>query len=157
MSDIARRRWRGCIVWNVLGLSCTATDLWKEEINTERCVLVLEETLELSDLLPEHVWGVSNTADDPDAAGVGDCSGELGACGDVHAGQHDGVVDLQEIGGDGPDLLWQGGLVLGGCFHVIVMARGMAYGGRIVFGPWLRIVCLDQRWFRGNASEGWVG
>ena len=89
----------------LLGLACAAADLWEEQVNAEWGVLVLEEALELCNLLSQHVWGVSNTANDTDTAGVGDGCGELRTGGDVHAGKHDRVVDLEEIGGSGTDLL----------------------------------------------------
>lgn len=93
-----------CLGLSLLGLSCTTTDLWEEKIDAKWGVLVLEEALELCNLLSEHVWGVSDTTNDTDTAGVGDGGGELRTGGDVHAGKHDGVVDLEEVGRDRSDL-----------------------------------------------------
>lgn len=90
---------------NVLRLSCATADLREEKVDAERRLVVLEETLQLCDLLSEHVWGVADTTNDTNTTGVGDGSGELWASGDVHTGEHDGVVDLQEIGRDRADLL----------------------------------------------------
>lgn len=90
---------------NILGLAGTATDLRKQKINTEWCVLVLQVSLELCDLLPKHVGCVSNTSNDTNTSSVGDSGCELRASGDVHASKHDRVVDLQEIGRDRADLL----------------------------------------------------
>lgn len=49
---------------------------------------------------------VPDTSDDTDAAGVGDGCSQLGTGGNVHAGKHDGVVDLQEICEGGSYLLF---------------------------------------------------
>lgn len=109
MSDIVHIHLVCCIESDVLGLSCTATNLWKQEINSEWCILVIKEALQFCNLLPEHVWGISNTTDDTDSSGVGDCGGKLRAGGDVHACKHDRVVDLEEVRSDGSDLLWPWG------------------------------------------------
>lgn len=61
--------------------------------------------LELGDLLAQHVWGVSDSANDTDSASVGHGGGELRAGSDVHAGKHDGVVDVEEVGGGGAEHL----------------------------------------------------
>jgi len=89
----------------VVGLSCAAADLGKQEVNTEGRVLVLEKALELGNLLSQHVRSVSDTSDHTDTTGVGDGGGELRTSSDVHASKHDGVVDLQEVSGDGAKLL----------------------------------------------------
>jgi len=89
----------------VVGLARISTDLRKQKINTERSVLVLQEALELSNLLLEHVWRVADTSNDTETSGICDSSGELRASGNVHASKEDGVVDLQEIGRDRSDLL----------------------------------------------------
>ena len=81
-----------------LGLSCAAANLRNQEIDSERCVLVVQEALQLGNLLAQHLGGVTDTTNDTKTSGIGDGGGELRASGDVHAGQHDGVVDLQEIG-----------------------------------------------------------
>ena len=91
----------------LLRLSGTSSDLWDQEVNTEWCILVLEEALELGDLLAEHVWGVSHAANDTDAAGVRHGCGELRSSSHVHASQHDGVVDVEEVGRGRADLLYR--------------------------------------------------
>lgn len=53
---------------SLLCLARTATDLWKQEVDTKRRILVLEEALELGDLLAKHVWSVSYAADDTDSS-----------------------------------------------------------------------------------------
>lgn len=90
----------------LLGLAGAATDLGKQEINAERRVLVGQVALELRDLLSEHVRCVTDATDDTEAAGVGDSSSELGTSSHVHASQHDGVLDLQQVGELGAELLW---------------------------------------------------
>ena len=88
-----------------LGLARAASDLRQQQVDTERRVLVLQEALELRNLLPQHVRGISNAADDTETAGIGNSGGELGAGGDVHAGQEDRVVDLEQISRGGAKLL----------------------------------------------------
>jgi hypothetical protein len=95
-------------VGNSLGLPGATADLRNQEVHTERCVLVVEEALEFCDLFPEHVWGVADATDHTDATGVGDGCCELGTGGNVHAGEHDGVCDLEQVGGDRADLFWLG-------------------------------------------------
>lgn len=93
-------------VSDVLGLAGGAANLWEKEIDTEWCVLVVQVGLELSDLLAEHVWGVSNTSNNTETSGIGDSGSELWAGGNVHSSQNNWVVDLQEISGGGADLLY---------------------------------------------------
>lgn len=100
---------RSCL----LGLPGAAADLGNEEINAERGVLVVQEALELRDLFAEHVWSVTNAADHADAAGVRDSRCQLGAGGDVHAGEHDRVCDPEEVGGHRADLLYSASA----CYH----------------------------------------
>jgi hypothetical protein len=45
------------------------------------------------------------TSNDTQTSGVGNGSGQLGTGGDVHTRQQDWVLDLQEIGGGGSQLL----------------------------------------------------
>lgn len=90
---------------NVLGLAGGTANLWEKKIDTEWSVLVVQVGLELSDLLAEHIWGVSNTSDNTEPSGIGDSSSELWASGNVHTSQNNWVVDLQEISGGGADLL----------------------------------------------------
>lgn len=136
---------------DVLGLSCTTANLWEEEVDTEWSILVLEEALELGNLLTEHVWSVADTADDTDTAGVGDGGGELRPGGDVHAGKHDWVLDLEEIGGGGANLLCRA-LLLVDVARALRGIRGWpAYEGR----PWLRYVCMlfGESWKMGRRVE----
>ena len=99
---------------NVLGLAGVATNLGKEEIDTEGSVLVGKMLLELGNLLTEHVGGIANTTDDTETAGVGDGGSKLRTSGDGHAGEEDGVLDTEELGGGGADLLCKmGGEALG--------------------------------------------
>lgn len=103
---------------SLLCLARTASDLWKQEIDTERRILVLKEALELGDLLAKHVWSVSYAADDADSSCIRDGSGQLRTSSDVHACQHDRVVDLQKICGGGLDLLCKA------CQHFVRDASG---------------------------------
>lgn len=90
---------------NVLGLAGGTANLWEKEVDTEWSVLVVQVGLELSDLLAEHIWGVSNTSNNTETSGIGDSGSELWASGNVHTSQNNWVVDLQEISGGGADLL----------------------------------------------------
>jgi hypothetical protein len=65
----------------------------------------VQEALELSNLLPQHVWRVADTADDTESTSVGDGGCELRAGSNIHASKKNGVVDLQEIGRNRLDLL----------------------------------------------------
>ena len=87
-----------------LGLSCAAADLWEQQIDTERCVLVLQIRLELCNLLPEHVWSVADTADDAQSACIGHGGSELWTSGNVHTGQEDWMLDSKQIRRDGLEL-----------------------------------------------------
>jgi hypothetical protein len=79
--------------------------LRKQQIDTEWRILVVEVALQLSDLLAQHVWCVSDAAEDTDASGVCDGGGKLGTSSHVHAREHDGVLDLQQVGELCADLL----------------------------------------------------
>ena len=89
----------------VLGLASAATDLGEQQIDTERSVRVIEVLLELRNLLAEHVGSVTDTTNDTETSSVGDGSSQLGAGGDVHTGQKDGVLDLEKIRDGGANLL----------------------------------------------------
>lgn len=65
----------------------------------------MQEALELVNLLAEHLGGVTNTTDDTKTTGVSDCCSQLGPSSHVHACQHDGVVDLEQIGDGSADFL----------------------------------------------------
>jgi hypothetical protein len=95
-------RERGC----ALGFPGVAADLGKEEIDAEGCVLVDEVRLELTDLIPEHVGGVADAAENAHTASVGDGRCQLGAGGDVHTCQQDGVLNSEEIGDRGANSLY---------------------------------------------------
>lgn len=51
---------------------------------------------------------MSYSSNDTETTGIGDCGSQLGPSSNVHASKHDGVFDLQELGGGGLDLLWGG-------------------------------------------------
>ena len=108
----------------LLGLAGTGTDLRQEQVDAKRCILVVEKALDLGNLLAKHVWCVSAyrhqqapayscrrilllpyTTDDAKTSSVCDSRSQLGTSSDVHAGKHDGMVDLQKIGRDRADLL----------------------------------------------------
>lgn len=91
--------------WGALGLAGVSTDLWEQEVNTERRVLIVKVALEFLDLVTEHVGGITDTTDDTQSAGVGDSSGKLRASGNIHASKEDGVLDSQEIGDGSAELL----------------------------------------------------
>ena len=88
----------------LLSLPGTAANLRNKKIHTERCVLVVQEALELCDLFSEHVWGVANATNHTDTASIGDSCCELGASSNVHASEHDRVCDLEQVGGHRADL-----------------------------------------------------
>jgi len=79
---------------SLLRLPRTPTNLRDQEIHPERRILVLQESLQLRNLLSQHVWCVADAADDAQAAGIGDRGSEFGTSGHVHSGEHDGVVDF---------------------------------------------------------------
>jgi hypothetical protein len=89
---------------HLLSLPSTAANLRNQEIDAERSVLVVEEALEFRNLFSEHVWGVAHATDHTDATGVGDGCCELRTGSDVHAGEHDGMCDLEQVGRDRADL-----------------------------------------------------
>jgi len=84
-----------------------------QEIYPEGRVLVLEKALQLRNLFPQHVWCVADAADDAQAAGIRDCGSELGTGGHIHTGEHDRVVDLEEVGRCGAELFWGTGVSSG--------------------------------------------
>lgn len=88
-----------------LGLAGAATDLGQQQVDTERGVLVVEITLQLGNLLAQHIGCVTNTSDDTETTSVGDRGCQFGASGHVHTRQQDGVVDLEQIGNGGTDYL----------------------------------------------------
>ncbi len=90
----------------ILGLPCASPDLREQEINAERRCLVVQEALKLCDLLLQHLRRITNTANNAQTTGVRHRRRKLRAGRDVHAGEHDGVVDLQEIGNGRADLLY---------------------------------------------------
>lgn len=90
---------------DILGLASIATNLGKQQVDAKGGVLVGEVALELCDLLAQHVRSVSEAANDTETASVGDSSGELGAGGNVHAREDDGVLDLEQIRDGSSELL----------------------------------------------------
>lgn len=89
----------------VVGLPSATADLGKQEINTEGGVLVVQVALQFADLFTEHIRGIPNTTNNTETTRVGDSGSQLRASGDVHTGQQDGVVDLEQVGHRGADLL----------------------------------------------------
>lgn len=94
---------------NVLGLASAPADLGKKQVDAKGGLLVDEEALELGDLLAQHLRGVADASDDAEATGVGDGGGELRTGGHVHAGEQNGVLDLEQIGDGGSELLCRTG------------------------------------------------
>lgn len=90
---------------DVLGLAGAAADLGQQQVNAEGGVLVVEEALELGDLVAQHVGGVADAADDAETAAVSNAGGQLGPGSHVHAGEQDGVLDLEQISDGRADLL----------------------------------------------------
>jgi hypothetical protein len=90
---------------DLLGLARASADLGEQQIDAEWRILVVEVALELGNLLTKHVWCVSDATEDTDAAGVCDGGSELGTSSHVHAREHDGVLDLQQVGELCADLL----------------------------------------------------
>lgn len=91
----------------VVGLAGVAADLGQQQVDAKRRGLVVQIRLELGNLVAQHVGRVVDAANDAQAAGIGDGSGELGTGSHVHACEQHGVVDLEQIGGGGADFLWQ--------------------------------------------------
>jgi hypothetical protein len=89
---------------HILSFPGTAANLRNQEIDTERSILVVEEALEFRDLFSEHVRSVTYATDHTNTTGIGDGCCELGTGSHVHAGEHDGVCDLEQVGGDRADL-----------------------------------------------------
>jgi hypothetical protein len=117
---------------NVLGLASASADLGEKQVNTKGGVLVDEEALELGDLLAQHLWGVADASDDTEAASVGDCGGELGAGSHVHAGEQNGVLDLEQIGDGGSELLCMTRVSVSDCLRII--GERMRFRGNDVRG-----------------------
>lgn len=82
---------------NILGLSCITANLRQKQVNAEWRILIVEVSLQFIELLPEHLWCVSDTTDDTETTGVCDGGSQLGAGGHVHTSQEDWVVDLEKI------------------------------------------------------------
>jgi hypothetical protein len=86
--------------------------LREEQVNTERCVLIVQKALEFGNLFLEHFWGVTNTTNDTETTSVRDSGSQLGAGSHVHTSEENWVVDLQEIRDRSAKLLWITGVVL---------------------------------------------
>jgi len=95
----------------IVRLAGASTDLREQKVDTEWRVLVVQVALELSELLLEHLWGVTDASNHTNTTSVGHGGSELRSSSDVHAGKHDGVPDLQEIRRDGANLLRRSHLV----------------------------------------------
>ena len=107
----------------LLGLPSTTTNLRNKKINTKWCVLVGQEALEFCDLFSEHVWCVANATDHANTASIGDCCCELRASSNVHASEHDGVCDLEQVGSNRADLFcWDVSMLF-----TIVFLKRVAY------------------------------
>jgi hypothetical protein len=91
---------------SLLCFPCVTTDLRKQKVNTKGRAFIIEVSLQFSDLLLEHLWRVPNTANDTKTASICNCGGQFGARSDVHAGEKNWVVDLEEIGDWRPDLFY---------------------------------------------------
>ena len=91
---------------HVLGLASATTDLREQEIDTKWRILVIQVTLELGNLLSQHVRCVTNTTNNTKAASVSDSSSELGTSSHIHASQQNGVLDLEQISELGAELLY---------------------------------------------------
>lgn len=91
----------------ILRFSCTAPDLRNEKIHAKWCILVFQKHFQLGNLLTQHVWGVADASDDAETAGIGNSCCELWAGGYIHTSKHDGMVDFEEIGNCGSELLWK--------------------------------------------------
>lgn len=96
---------------SILSFPGTAAHLWYKKIDAKRRILVFQESFQLRYLLAQHVRRVTDASDDAETTGVGDCGCEFGTGGYVHAGEHDGVIDFEEVGDGGSELLWEMGLV----------------------------------------------
>ena len=81
----------------VVGFPRTATDLWDGKVDAELVPARLEERLGLVDLLLERLGREQQSADRPDSTRVGDCGHEIGMRDRVHARQHDGVLDAEQV------------------------------------------------------------
>jgi hypothetical protein len=90
----------------VLGLSGVASNLGQQQINAKGGVLVLQVLLHVFDLVPQHVGRVAHATNDTETTSVRDGGSKLGAGGNVHAGQQDGVLDAEHVGNGGPNLLY---------------------------------------------------
>jgi hypothetical protein len=90
---------------HLLGLACASTNLGKKQVDTKGRFLVVQVSLQLGDLLAQHVWCVADATQDTDASSICDGSSELRASSHVHTSQHDGVLDLEQISELCADLL----------------------------------------------------
>lgn len=85
-----------CVI--MVRLARIAANLRQREVHAKRQVGVLEVGFHLGDDLAQLVGRVHEAADDAEAAGVGDCGGEVTAGDAGHAGEEDWVLDAQEGG-----------------------------------------------------------
>jgi len=107
----------------LLCLSCATADLGEQQINTEGGVLIIQVAFEFGDLLPQHIWSISDlydpsalidlfflrssySANNTKTASIRDCGSQSWTSSHVHAGKHDWVLDLQQIGRCCSERLW---------------------------------------------------
>lgn len=62
-----------------------------------RGTLVVKAVLQVCNLLTQHLRCVANTADDPEPSGIGHGGGEIWTGSDVHASEHDWVLDAKQF------------------------------------------------------------
>jgi len=89
----------------LLCLTGRATDLREKQIDTEWCILVCEEGLELCDLLAQHIWCVSDASNNTETAGICDCCCEFRTGRNVHTSKEYWMRDLEEVGDRCAELL----------------------------------------------------
>mmetsp|Transcript_17281 Transcript_17281/g.35088 ORF Transcript_17281/g.35088 Transcript_17281/m.35088 type:complete len:422 (-) Transcript_17281:113-1378(-) len=87
----------------VIRLPRTLADLGEQEVDPERQILVPEALLQVVDLLLELLGGVPDSADHPETTTVGYSRRQLRTSSNIHTGQHDRVLDAQELGEGGLD------------------------------------------------------
>lgn len=88
---------------SLLCLAGAPADLGNHDVHAERGVLVHEVRLELVDGVGHLPRRVGAAADDAETAGVGDGCGQAGARRPIHACQHDGMLDSQQLRGGSLD------------------------------------------------------
>ena len=92
---------------SILCLPRVTPNLRNQKIHTKGCILVFQKSLELGNLFTQHIWRVADTPDDAETAGIGDRCCEFWTSGYVHTGEHDWVVDFEEVGDRSSKLFWE--------------------------------------------------